>query len=125
MPVHKVIPLTRSGYTARMIARFKIAQPIVAVTPNLKVKRQLELIFGVYPVIINYRDEKDRLLTVTNQLYKMGLVDDEETALFTEGVRTAMEHASNSIEIHNIKELRKFATSSEQRSAEKPVTTSP
>ncbi len=43
----------------------------------------------------------------------MGLVDDEETALFTEGVRTAMEHASNSIEIHNIKELRKFATSYE------------
>jgi len=32
MPIHKVIPLTRSGYTARMIARFKIAQPIIAVT---------------------------------------------------------------------------------------------
>jgi len=113
MPVHKVIPLTRSGYTARMIARFKIAQPIIAVTPDLKVKRQLELIFGVYPIMINYYKEKERLLTVTNQLYKMGLVDDEETALFTEGVRTAMEHASNSIEIHNIKELRKFAASSE------------
>lgn len=113
MPVHKVIPLTRSGYTARMIARFKIAQPIIAVTPDLKVKRQLELIFGVYPIMINYYKEKERLLTVTNQLYKMGLVDDEETALFTEGVRTAIEHASNSIEIHNIKELRKFAASSE------------
>jgi pyruvate kinase len=113
MPVNKIIPLTRSGYTARMIARFKIAQPIVAVTPDNKVKRQLELIFGVYPIMINYRDEKDRLLAVANQLYKMRLVDDEETELFTEGVRTAMEHASNSIEIHNIKELRKFATSSE------------
>ncbi len=113
MPVHKIIPLTRSGYTARMIARFKIAQPIIAVTPDLKVKRQLELIFGVYPIMIDYYEEKERLLTVTNQLYKMGLVDDEETALFTEGVRTAMKHASNSIEIHNIKELRNFSASSE------------
>ncbi len=58
MPVHKVIPLTRSGYTARMITRFKIAQPIIAVTPDLKVKRQLELIFGVYPVMINYHGKK-------------------------------------------------------------------
>jgi pyruvate kinase len=113
MPVHKVIPLTKSGYTARMIARFKISQPIIAITPDLKVKRQLELIFGVYPVMIDYREEKDSLLTVANKLYKMGLVDDEETVLFTEGVRTAMEHASNSIEIHNIKELRKFVASSE------------
>jgi hypothetical protein len=63
--------------------------------------------------MINYLEEKDSLLTVANKLYKMGLVDDEETVLFTEGVRTAMEHASNSIEIHNIAELRKFAASSE------------
>jgi pyruvate kinase len=111
MPVHKVIPLTRSGYTARMIARFKIAQPIIAVTPEIKVKKQLELVFGVYPVLINYREEKDRILTVANQLHEMKLVDDEDTVLFTEGIRTTMEHASNSIEIHKIKELREFASS--------------
>lgn len=112
MPIHKVITLTRSGYTARMIARFKIAQPIIAVTPEIKVKKQLELIFGVYPVLINYHEEKDRLLTVANRLHKMHLVDDEDTVLFTEAVRTAIKHASNTIEIHNIKELREFAASS-------------
>jgi hypothetical protein len=41
----------------------------------------------------------------------MHLVDDEETVLFTEGVRTTVEHSSNSIEIHKIEELRKFASS--------------
>jgi pyruvate kinase len=111
MPIQKVIPLTRSGYTARMIARFKIAQPIIAVTSEIKVKKQLELVFGVYPVMINYRKEKDRILTVANQLHKMCLVADEETVLFTEAVRTAVKHASNSIEIHKIKELREFASS--------------
>ena len=111
MPIQKVIPLTRSGYTARMIARFKIEQAIIAVTPEIKVKKQLELTFGVYPVFINYREEKDRLLTVANQLHKMNLIDDEETVLFTEARRTTVEHASNSIEIHKVKELRKFALS--------------
>ena len=112
MPINKVITLTRSGYTARVIARFKIAQPIIAVTPEIKVKKQLELMFGVYPVLINYDEEKDRITGIANQLHEMHLIEDEETVLFTEGVRTAMKHASNSIEIHNIKELREFAASS-------------
>ena len=109
MPIHKVIPLTRSGYTARMIARFKIAQPIIAVTPDIKVKKQLELVFGVYPVLIDYREEKDRISAVANRLHEMDLVNDEETVLFTAAMRTSMKHASNSIEIHKIEELRKFS----------------
>jgi pyruvate kinase len=111
MPVDKVIPLTRSGYTARMIARFKIAQLIIAVTPEIKVKKQLELIFGVYPVLIDYRNEKDKIAAVAKRLNEMQLVTDEETVLFTSAMRTTMKHASNSIEIHKIKELREFLSS--------------
>ena len=109
MPIDKVIPLTRSGYTARMIARFKITQPIISVTPDPKVKKQLELTFGVYPIMINYQGEKDRISAVANQLYDATLVKEEETVLFTSAMRTTMKHASNSIEIHKIKELRKIS----------------
>jgi pyruvate kinase len=112
MPVHKVVTLTRSGYTARMIARFKIAQTIIAVTPDARVKRQLELAFGVHPILIDYRKEKDRIATAANQLHAMRLLDDEEMVLFTAGVRTSLKHASNSIEIHKVGELRKFASPS-------------
>jgi pyruvate kinase len=111
MPIHKVVTLTRSGYTARMIARFKIKQPIIAVTPDVKVKRELELIFGVEPVLINYMEEKDRIAHVGNQLCAMGLLTEKETVLFTSAVRTTMKHASNSIEIHKIEELRQFSSS--------------
>ena len=110
MPIHKVITLTRSGYTARMITRFKITQPIIAVTPEIKVKKQLALIFGVQPVIIDYTEEKDRISAVAKQLRAMHLLNDEETVLFTAGERTTMKHASNSIEIHRIRELMKFAS---------------
>ena len=110
MPVRKVVTLTQSGYTARMIARFRVSQPIIAVTPEIKVKKQLELMFGVQPVLVDYRGEKDLISTVANQLHAMRLLNDEETVLFTAGVRTTMKHASNSIEIHKIKELRKYAS---------------
>jgi len=108
MAVHKVVTLTRSGYTARMITRFRIAQPVIAVTPDLKVKRQLELIFGVEPVQISYLEEKDRITHVANRLCDLGLLNEKETVLFTSGVRTKMKHASNSIEIHKIEELKQF-----------------
>jgi len=110
MPVDKVVTLTRSGYTARMIARFRITQPIIAVTPEERVKKQLELVFGVYPVHIDYRGEKDRILAVANKLHSMNLIDDEDTVLFTAAFRTVLKHASNLIEIHNIKELMNFKT---------------
>jgi len=111
MPVHKVVTLTRSGYTARMIARFKVAQPIIAVTTDVMVKRQLELIFGVEPVLINYLEEKDRIAYVGNELCAMGRMGEKETVLFTAGVRTTMKHASNSIEIHKVEDLKEFSSS--------------
>jgi pyruvate kinase len=105
MPVDKVVTLTRSGYTARMISRFKILQPIVAVTPSERVKKQLELSFGVYPVHIDYLKEDDRILETANQLHSMGLIRDQDTILFTAAFRTSKQHSSNLIEIHNIREL--------------------
>jgi pyruvate kinase len=109
MPLDKVITLTKTGYTARMIARFKIVQPIIAVTPDLKVKKKLELTFGVQPVHIDYLQEKDKISAVANKLYAMHLLADKETALITAGERTVMSHASNSIEIHKIEELLKYS----------------
>jgi pyruvate kinase len=105
MPLNKVVTLTRSGYTAKMISRFKIKQPIIAVTSNPITKKQLELVYGVVPVHYDYRKETDRILSVASTLYSMKLLDIEDTVLFTAAFRTRKKHASNLIEIHTIKEL--------------------
>ncbi len=105
MPLDKVVTLTRSGYTAKMISRFKSRQPIIAVTPEQMVKKQLELVFGVIPVHYDYRQEKDRILAVACTLYSMKLLGIEDTVLFTAAFRTRKKHASNLIEIHTLKEL--------------------
>jgi len=108
MPIDKVVTLTRSGYTARMIARFKIVQPIIAVTPEERVKKQLELVFGVYPVNMKYQEQKDHILHVANNLHSLNLIRDKDTVLFTAAFRTLKKHASNLIEVHNVKELRNY-----------------
>jgi pyruvate kinase len=108
MPIDKAVTLTRSGYTARMISRFKILQPIIAVTPDKRVKRQLELAFGVYPTCIDYLKEDDRILAIANKLHSVGLIRDQDTIVFTAAFRTSKPHSSNLIEIHNIKELRQL-----------------
>lgn len=43
-----IIALTESGFTARMIARFRPKQTIFAVTPNETTMRQMELSFGCH-----------------------------------------------------------------------------
>jgi pyruvate kinase len=108
MPVDKVVTLTRTGYTAKAIARFRLKQPVIAVTGELLIKRMLELVYGVYPVQFDYEDEEDRILSVAQAILSKKIVDEEDVVLFTAAFRTSQPHASNLIEIHTIKELMEF-----------------
>lgn len=108
MPLDKVITLTRTGYTAKMITRFKLLQPIIAITPDRIVKHQLELYYGVQPILYDYETGEDRVLSVAKMLHSKGMLNEEENALFTAGIRTSKPHTSNLIEIHTVKELLEF-----------------
>jgi pyruvate kinase len=108
MPLDKVVTITRTGYTARMISRFKIKQPIIAVTSNQKVKNKLTLMYGVYPVKFDYEKEEDRILAAARELHSKGVLQEEDIVLFTAGFRTFQRHSSNVIEIHTVRELLEF-----------------
>ena len=108
MPLDKVITLTKTGYTAKMITRFKLRQPIIAITADRMVKRQLELYYGIRPIRYDYERGEDRVLSVAQMLHSRGVLNEEENALFTAGIRTSKPHTSNLIEIHTVKELLEF-----------------
>lgn len=57
-----IIAITRSGYTAEKISKFRPFQPIIAATPKEKTYHQLALSWGVYPVLTDYEDHWDMLL---------------------------------------------------------------
>jgi len=49
-----IIALSESGLTARMVSRFRPAQPVIAMSPKDYVVRQLELVFGCFPARIEH-----------------------------------------------------------------------
>lgn len=48
----KILVITRRGYGARMIAKYRPPLPIVAITPSIRTARELGLVWGVQPVHI-------------------------------------------------------------------------
>ena len=57
-----VVAASESGYTARKTAKFRPQVPIVATTPNDRVRRQLALVWGVIPRYFEYQDNVETIL---------------------------------------------------------------
>ncbi len=56
-----IITPTTSGYTARMVARYRPEAPIVAVTPVRRTQRQLTLYWGVCPLLTRRTESTDEM----------------------------------------------------------------
>jgi pyruvate kinase len=57
-----IITPTASGYTARMVAKYRPPMPIIAVTPSPRVQRQLCLQWGVLPLLAKRTNNTDEML---------------------------------------------------------------
>ncbi len=47
-----IMTLTKSGATARNVSKFRPQKPILAITPHVDVARQLQLVWGVKPLLV-------------------------------------------------------------------------
>ncbi len=47
-----IVTLTKSGATARNVSKFRPRTPILAVTPHVNIARQLQLVWGVRPLMV-------------------------------------------------------------------------
>ncbi|MEI6420445.1 MAG: pyruvate kinase, partial [bacterium] len=72
----KIVVLTNSGYSARMVSRLKPVQPILALTPNIRTYRKLVLSSGVQPILI----EKFSTLTEVLNLIRSYLLKSKKVA---------------------------------------------
>jgi pyruvate kinase len=52
----KIVVITRTGYGARMIAKYRPPLPIIAITPLRKTARELQLVWAVQPIHIENLD---------------------------------------------------------------------
>ena len=59
-----IVPLTQSGATARNVSKFRPTTPILAVTSQVQVARQLQLVWGVYPLLVDTQSSGSRTFTL-------------------------------------------------------------
>ena len=52
LDVAAIMSLTKTGATARNVSKFRPKTPILAVTPHVDVARQLQLVWGVRPLLV-------------------------------------------------------------------------
>ena len=73
-----ILPLTRSGATARNVSKFRPAAPILAITPDRTVACRLQLVWGVTPLVIPQGER-------TTQTFQAAMVKAKELDLLKEG----------------------------------------
>jgi len=62
-----ILAYTQSGFTARCVARFRPGCAVVAMSPDARVCRQLNLIWGVRPVKVDPLDSSDALFVTARR----------------------------------------------------------
>jgi pyruvate kinase len=82
-----IVALTESGYTARMISRFKPKIPIIVLTPDQTTFNQISLSFGCTPVIFNRSDNfGDIAKFAKNYILKNKIANKGDKILITSGI---------------------------------------
>ena len=98
-----VIPATNSGYTARMVAKYRPACPIIAVSHTPETVRRLALIWGVLPVLCAPVANTDEMLreAVAASL-KTGLVRAGDLVVVSAGVPIGVPGQTNLIKVEKV-----------------------
>ncbi len=102
-----ILTPTRSGYTPRNVSRFKPQTPIVAVTPNLHVYRQLNLSWGVIP-LLDPRVEKKLDHIIQDHVRALNakkMFDAKDLIVVTSGYRVKKGGKSNLIEVYPAQDI--------------------
>ena len=99
-----ILAATRSGYTARMISRFRPGCMVAALTTEERVRRQLAISWGVAPYLVGNVDSTDRLFSLSvDAARKEGLVEKGDTVVITAGVPIGRSGSTNLIKAQVVK----------------------
>ncbi|MEX0918427.1 MAG: pyruvate kinase [Candidatus Paceibacterota bacterium] len=82
-----IVALSRSGYTARMVARYRPSVPLLVLTPEEITYRQLALTYACYPVLVPpFNTTKKAVAIAKKTLLKKGLVAKGDQVIIIAGI---------------------------------------
>jgi len=81
-----ILPLTKSGSTARNVSKFRPSTPILAITSDVQVARQLQLVWGVNPLLVADQVNSGSTFNVAMGVAQsMGLLREGDLVVQTQG----------------------------------------
>jgi pyruvate kinase len=98
-----VVAASESGYTARKTAKFRPQVPIVATTPNDRVRRQLAVVWGVIPRYFEYQDNVETVLEGSVQAaLDTSVAESGDTVVALSGMVSSLEQTqtTNMLKVH-------------------------
>lgn len=95
-----IITVSKSGKTARMISKYRPECPIICGTTDLKVRRQMNLSWGVTPIMIDEKKNTDDLFNhVVNVARENGLVQNGDLVVITAGLPLGISGTTNLLKV--------------------------
>ena len=96
-----IITVTKSGVTARQLSKFRPYYPIVGCTTEENVWRQLNLSWGVVPMLIEEVEDTDALFeAAVEAAERTGLVKSGDLVVITAGVPLGISGTTNMMKVH-------------------------
>ncbi len=96
-----IITVTKSGVTARQLSKFRPLYPIVGCTTEKHVWRQLNLSWGVVPMLIDEVEDTDALFErAVDAAERTGLVKSGDLVVITAGVPLGISGTTNMMKVH-------------------------
>jgi pyruvate kinase len=98
-----IVCCTSSGFTARTVASYRPSVPIFAVTPEPDTFRQLALVWGVVPALVEHLPNYDSMLAVArHKLLELKLAEPGERVVVTAGVPFDQPGTTNLLKIEAV-----------------------
>ena len=100
-----ILTITMSGNTARNVAKYRPSCPIIACTPDPASQRQLNLVWGVVPLLT--REETDTSILFSQAVdvaLESGLIKEGDLVVLTGGVPVGSSGTTNMLKVHVVGE---------------------
>ncbi len=96
-----IITVSKSGRTARMISKYRPECPIISGTTDETVQRQMNLSWGVVPILVDEKDNTDELFDhVVDVARSKGLLKNGDLVVITAGVPLGISGTTNLLKVH-------------------------
>lgn len=101
-----IISSTESGYTPKMVSKYKPKAPIIAVTPHAKVLRKLSLTWGVQPLLVGHTKDTDSMISSAVEVsLEAGLISAGDLVVITAGVPVGVHGTTNLLKVHTVGDI--------------------